>query len=192
MKKKWTLKVIAAEQVDFKRKMMFLGWLADEMEKEGVSFTVVGGEAAEIYTFGKYESADIDIVTSGSIALREKLKEIGFQNQGKDWWSEDLRIFLEITSSVLAGDETRVKVIDLGDARSLRVIGVEDIILDRLAACKFWKYKEDCEVALDLMARYRKELDMRYLEETAKKNSVLSKLKELMKDIDEDNTFRSQ
>jgi hypothetical protein len=192
MKKKWTLKMIAAEQVDFKRKMMFLGWLTEEMKKKDIDFTVVGGEAAEIYSYGKYESADIDIVTKGSIEIREKLREIGFQNQGKDWWSDDLRIFLEIPSSVLAGDETRVKVIDLGDGRSLRVIGVEDIILDRLAACKFWKYKEDCEIALHLLARYREELDMGYIEETAIRTNVLSELKKLMKDIDENNTLRSQ
>jgi hypothetical protein len=192
MKKKWTLKMISAEQVDFKRKMMFLGWLTEEMKKKDIDFTVVGGEAAEIYTYGKYESADIDIVTAGSIALREKLREIGFQNQGKDWWSDDLRIFIEIPSSVLAGDETRVKVIDLGDGLSLKVIGVEDIILDRLAACKFWKYKGGCEIALDLLARYSKELDMDYLEETAKRTKVLSKLKKLMKDIDGHNALRPQ
>lgn len=192
MKKEWTLKMISAEQSDFKRKMMFLGWLTEEMKKENIDFTVVGGQAAEIYTYGKYESADIDIVTAGSIALREKLREIGFQNQGKDWWSGDLRIFLEIPSSVLAGDETRVKAIDLGDGLSVKVIGVEDILLDRLAACKFWKYRGDCEIALDLLARYRKELDMGYLEETARRTKVLSKFKKLMKDIDGDNTLRSQ
>jgi hypothetical protein len=188
MKKKWTLKRIAGEQVDFKRKLMFLGWLTDEMRKKGITFTVVGGEAAEIYTFGKYESADIDIVTAGSIALREKLMEIGFQNRGKDWWSDDLRIFLEIPSSALAGDETKVKVIDLGDGNSVRVIGIEDIILDRLAACRFWKFREDCEIAFDLLARYREELDRNYLEETARRARVFPKLRELMKDIDEDNT----
>jgi hypothetical protein len=179
-RKKWSLKEIAAEQVDFKRKMMFLGWLTNEMKREGVDFTVVGGEAAEIYTFGKYESADIDIVTSGSIALREKLAEIGFQNQGKDWWSDDLRIFLEIPSSAIAGDEARVNIIDLGDEMFVKVIGIEDMILDRLAACEFWKYKIDCEIALDLLARYREELDMGYLETKAKADNVFSKLRELL------------
>ena len=183
-KKGWTLKAIAGEQVDFKRKMMFLGWLTNEMKRDGVDFTVVGGEAAEIYTFGKYESADIDIVTSGSIALREKLEEIGFQNKGKDWWSDDLRIFLKIPSSVIAGDEARVKVIDLGDEMFVKVIGIEDMILDRLAACEFWRYKIDCEIALDLLARYREELDMGYLEAKAKTDKVFSKLQELLESRD--------
>lgn len=188
--KKWTLERIAGEQVDFKRKLMFLGWLTEDMKNKGITFTVVGGEAAEIYTFGKYESADIDIVTSGSAALRERLKKIGFQNLGKDWWSEDLRVFLEIPSSAIAGDESRVRIIDLGGGNFVRVLGIEDMILDRLAACKLWRYKEDCEIALDLLARYREELDMVYLGETAKKAKIFSKLKELMRDIDGDNKIR--
>jgi len=190
----WTLEEIAAEQSDFKRKMMFLAWLTVKMQDKGINFTVVGGEAAELYTFGKYESAAIDIVSSGSISLRETLREIGFKNQGKDWWSDSLRIFLEIVSSSFTGDETRVKGMDLGRGISVRVIGIEDLILDRLASCEFWKFKADCEIAIDLLARYRTEIDMDYLTVKAKTDKVSSKLQELLefvdKDQDENNSLR--
>lgn len=44
------------------------------------------------------------------------------------------------------------------------IIGVEDLIIDRLNACKHWKSEIDCEMTELLVLRYRKELDWTYLE----------------------------
>jgi predicted nucleotidyltransferase len=184
------LKKIASEQDDFKRKMMFMGWLSGKMKEKGIDFILVGGSAAEVYSFGKYQSADIDLVSSGSIGLRETLSELGFKQTGKNWISEELRLLIEIPDSVLVGDQNKVRAIEIGNGMTVKVIGIEDLILDRLVSCKFWKFKNDCEIAEYLLFKYRDDLDMEYLTETAMTEKVIDKLQELLNENGEENTIR--
>jgi len=57
--------------------------------------------------------------------------------------------------------------VDLEEGRHCIMVGLEDLIIDRLNACKHWKSETDCEMATLLVARYREELDRAYLERRA-------------------------
>ncbi len=52
------------------------------------------------------------------------------------------------------------------------MISVEDLIIDRLCGCKFWKSEYDCEHAGMLFASYKTKLDMEYLKERARAEDV--------------------
>ena len=104
-----SLPSIAEETDDFKRKLLFLCWLRNELKKDNVEFVVVEGSAVELYSFGKYLSGDIDIVSPASSRIGEKLENLGFVKHGKNWISKELRLFLEIPASTLAGDPSRVR-----------------------------------------------------------------------------------
>jgi hypothetical protein len=58
------------------------------------------------------------------------------------------------------------------------IIGVEDLLIDRLNACKHWNSQIDCEMAELLIAHYSKELDWTYLKGKAElpENDTLSEL----------------
>jgi len=52
------------------------------------------------------------------------------------------------------------------------VICVEDLIIDRLCACKFWDSVYDCGQAKMLARAYKKKLDKNYLQDRAKEEEV--------------------
>ena len=64
---------------------------------------------------------------------------MGFQkNPGeRHWYHEELDIALEIPGDYLAGSIEKLTVVEIGGMECY-IIGVEDLIVDRLAAAKFW------------------------------------------------------
>ena len=61
------------------------------------------------------------------------------------------------------------------------IIGLEDLIIDRLNACKHRKSEVDCEMTELLIARYGPEIDWAYLEKKASlpANDALAELRDL-------------
>lgn len=173
-------KPIIEENDEFKRKLLFLSALNKEVRGKGIEFVVVGGSAVELYSFGKYQSGDIDIVSSGAVSLAETLLQNGFTKRGKDFISEEIGIFIEIPGRTLAGDPGRVKTFVFGEDMSVQVIGIEDLIIDRLQACVLWKYETDCEWAQNLIAKYRADMDMGYLMSRATAEKVDQELNRIL------------
>lgn len=171
---------IIKETDEFKKKLLFLASLNREVREKGIEFIVVGGSAVELYSFGKYQSGDIDVVSSGSDTLADILTENGFTRRGKDFISEELGIFIEIPGRTLAGDPGRIKTFVIQEGLEIPVIGIEDLIIDRLQACVFWKYETDCEWAENLLNKYRNELDMDYLTSRAQNEKVDSALNRII------------
>ena len=61
----------------------------------------------------------------------------------------------------------------------IRVIGFEDIILDRLRACKHWTSARDCEQAESLLTLYCDGLDWEYLHRGAAAGATADMLLDL-------------
>jgi hypothetical protein len=175
-------KPIIEENDEFKRKLLFLSALNREVRDKGIEFIVVGGSAVELYSFGKYQSGDIDIISSGSQSIAEILLQNGFMKRGKDFISEELGIFIEIPGRTLSGDAGRVRTFVFGEDMSVQVIGIEDLIIDRLQSCVFWKYETDCEWAETLIGKYRNEMDMVYLMQRAGEEKVELELSRILQD----------
>jgi hypothetical protein len=76
------------------------------------------------------------------------------------------------------GEDSPVEIVDLGEGLHCRIIGIEDLLIDRLNACKHWKSETDCEMVELLAKRYVNDLDWPYLERKAAmpENDTLSEL----------------
>lgn len=94
----------------------------------------MGGLSVEIYTGGGYTTQDIDYVGVNHEKIMQALVDLGFERVGKDSRNEELRIYVEVTGSVLDGSEDRIQKIHVNDRYKLSVIGIDDIIIDRLRA----------------------------------------------------------
>ncbi|MGC2062473.1 MAG: hypothetical protein WA610_05800 [Thermodesulfovibrionales bacterium] len=173
-------KPIIEENDEFKRKLLFLSALNREVRDKGIEFIVVGGSAVELYSFGKYQSGDIDIISSGSLSITEILLQNGFTKKGKNFISEELGIFIEIPGRTLSGDPERVKTFVFGEDMSVQVIGVEDLIIDRLQSCVLWKYETDGEWAENLIGKYRDAMDLDYLIQRATEVKVDQELNRIL------------
>lgn len=162
------------------RKKYFMAILTRETEKMGMYPVVVGGTAVDIYSNGLFQSRDIDLVGDRTILKEILEKKFGFGRTGRHWVNERIGIFVEVPNDHLEGDKNKVTVIRIGNLK-LYVVGIEDLIIDRLNACVYWKSDKDCKQAEYLYRYYYKRLDLNYLNKMAKIEGHVDKLSQLPK-----------
>ncbi|MCX5718419.1 MAG: DUF6036 family nucleotidyltransferase [Nitrospirae bacterium] len=170
-----------------KRQLLMVALITRLLEQKGKEAPIViGGCALSYYTREVYFTADIDLAYADREALDTVLKEIEFVKEGRYWVNEELTMAIEVPASVLIGEDSPVEIVELAENLQCKIIGIEDLIIDRLNACKYWKSEIDCEMAELLIKRYTKELDWIYLEKKAvtPENDVLSELLELRKKVE--------
>jgi hypothetical protein len=159
---------IGATASPLARQLLMAGLITRLLEDRGKPAPVViGGLALSYYSREVYFTADIDLACADRDALDTVLGELEFSRKGRYWVHEILDMAVEAPASTLAGEEAPRETVELDAALHCVMIGLEDLIIDRLNACKHWKSEGDCEMAALLVARYRQELDWSYLERKA-------------------------
>lgn len=170
-----------------RRRALFLGILSEEVELRSRRRPfVVGGMAVELYTFGGYQTGDLDIKGPHE-TIEAVLLGMGFEKEGGNNYAlPELDLYVHWLGE---GPEPpfespdRALDVQVDDRLFIRVIGWEDIILDRLNAAKHWKDKDSLlwargmlESALGAEGR----LDLDYLQKRAKEEDVADVLHELL------------
>ncbi len=137
---------------------------------------LVGGSAVEFYTRGTCKSIDIDLLGDRD-SLVKLFEDMGFSKTGRHWfYTKDIGI--EIVGSSAEG--RRVNEV-LHEGKLIRIISIEDLIVDRLNACKHWKSQYDCEQAQVLAGAYKDKLDMDYLKSRMKEEDLEMELLKIFK-----------
>ena len=165
-----------------KRQLLMAALITNLLEQRGKNAPIViGGCALSYYSSEVYFTGDIDLAYADREALDAVLKDIGFGKQGRYWVNEELKIAVEAPASVLIGEDSPLETVEFEEGLRCSIIGIEDLIIDRLNACKYWKSEIDCEIVELLIKKYTKELDWVYLEKKAAmpENNILSELSEL-------------
>jgi len=164
------IRQVKKEPNELKRKMLLVGYLSDELSKRGAFLFLVGGQAVETYTAGQFTTGDIDITTTDQEATERLLTRLGFKREGMIWLNEKLAIAVHIVGSYPTRTE-KVRTVEVGPYR-VRVVGVEELIIDRLRAAKSQRSGRDAEQALVLFSGFRKRIDLDYLRRRAKQEKV--------------------
>ena len=163
---------------DFKRRLYFTGILTKHLP-DNVKPIIVGGHAVEFYTLGSYTTGDIDIVTGGQVEIENLLKLWDFQKIGRLWINQQNNIEIDIVSTKLkGGDYSKIVEITVDDLK-VYIIGIEDLIIDRLNASVWWKSEEDGKWAKQLLKLHQKEIDWKYLSQRAEKEEVIKELEKI-------------
>jgi hypothetical protein len=147
------------------RRLAFLALFSEEYRRRngGRYPVLVGGMAVELYTQGHYSTRDVDLLCKDERAW-EILQEWGFERlpAKRQFYSENLDIALEILGDKLVNEdpdaEARTEFVlfeGLGEEspNRIRVIALEDLVLDRLNAALHWNSPEDrlwAEIMLEL------------------------------------------
>ena len=187
MKTDEIIEKIRQTESPLKRQLLMVALITDLLKEKGKEAPVViGGCALSYYSREVYFTADIDLAYADREALDDVLKGIRFTKRGRYWINEDLKIVVEVPASVLTDEESPIEIAELGEGLQCRIIGIEDLLIDRLNACKYWKSETDCEMVVLLLKRYNKELDWGYLKKKAARpeNNTMSELLELKKRIE--------
>ncbi|MEQ6388944.1 DUF6036 family nucleotidyltransferase [Bacillaceae bacterium S4-13-58] len=161
------------EKSKFEKMIKTTAILTSLFETEGLKPIIVGGLAVEIYTRNEYTTLDIDLIFSQRHIADKYLKRLGFKTEGRHWFHEDLLISIEIPNDMLEdADEDRIVELELDNNLHVYVIGLEDIILDRLRACVHWKSSSDCEWGKRLFLLHKERLDLEYLKHSAQRDNT--------------------
>jgi hypothetical protein len=167
----------------FKKRLFFVGILTEKLKDYNIKPILVGGNAVEFYTLGSYSTEDIDIVCYERDKVDKLLKDMNFNKVGRYWINGDLDIVLEIPDDKLSGNYSKIKTIEIEDL-TVYIIGIEDLIIDRLNSCVHWKYSDDCEWAKELILLNKKIIDFTYLEKMTKKEEVYDTYRRILDEID--------
>lgn len=134
------------DKTKFEKMVQVTAILTKVFERENLKPIIVGGLAVEIYSRNEYTTSDIDIIFSPREIADKYLQLLDFKHVGRYWYHEELMISIEIPNDLLEdADRERVIELMLQDGFHVFVIGLEDIILDRLRTCVHWKSSSDCE-----------------------------------------------
>jgi len=167
----------------FKQRLLLVGILTKELEEKSIIPILVGGNALELYTLGGYSTSDIDLVCLDREQVGEILEELGFRRFGRFWLNEELDMVVEIPDTTLAGSMDKVEIFEIDDFK-VYVIGKEDLIVDRLNACVFWKSKDDCRWVKELILLYYDKIDWKYLEDKCKEKGTLNELYKIKEEVE--------
>ena len=152
---------------------------------DGLPYVVVGGNALEFYTLGDYTTADVDLVSARRSEIGNILESWGFNRMGRHWYHADLDVAIEVPDDVLAGSEEKITQVEIEDL-TVHIIGVEDLIIDRVNAYVHWRSIDDGDWAKELMVLYKDEIDWDYLATAAQTEKILDVLNTLKSAIEDE------
>jgi len=158
-------------------RIQFLGALLEKATGDPV--IIVGGSAIEVYTSGRYSSADIDFVTPRPPAV--KVVELwGFVPNGRVWRRKDWGVDIDLLGGNFTGSRKRTEIVETPYG-PVRLAGVEDLLVKRLAELKHWptspKWRRDLAKQVEiLVAEYGDEMDEEYLTFIARRDDVVDLL----------------
>lgn len=153
------------------RRIGVVAVLTEALKKYKITPVIVGGFAVELWTMGKYATLDIDLIADGITEYASVLHDLGFSNKGGVWIYPDTDIIIEFPKPPLDGDYARLQPLAFQDYQ-LYVLGIEDIILDRVSAAKFWGDLASKEWAIFLLAAHYQKIDWDYCEKLVREKLI--------------------
>ena len=146
-----------------RRRLLALGLLTAQLAPLGIEPVLVGGGALEFYTAGGYATHDMDLALPHGPDVDAAFAALGFAREGRFWYHADLDLVFEAPAPAgLPGEDaprTEVSV----DGLRVVILGVEDLLIDRLRAWVHWKSNEDGRWTRRLAHLYEQRLDWEYL-----------------------------
>jgi hypothetical protein len=145
----------------------------------GGPVVVVGGSAVSFYTGGAYLSRDVDLVTDlPGPQIISVLERIGFRRQDGAWIHTEVDVVVDFPSPSLAGDPRRVVRVETSEG-PIAVIGLEDLLIDRLNAVVHWRDSEAREWCVTMLTLHPN-LDRAYVEQRAVEEGVQQELQSVV------------
>ncbi|BBB91645.1 MAG TPA: DUF6036 family nucleotidyltransferase [Methylomusa anaerophila] len=158
----------AKNENPLKRQMHIAAIISTELSKKGTNIVMVGGSAVEFYTVANYLTRDIDFVAARPDSIKEVMTELGFSNDGGTWYLADSPndVVVEFPKGPLDGSWDRVQIVSGPDGTSVKVISIEDILVDRASGVKHWNDSD--EWVKYMMAGHYDKIDWDYLNKRSK------------------------
>ena len=172
-----SLRKILAIEPGPRRTAALAAWFQGLYPEDHDKPVLVGGAAVELYTRGAYRTGDLDFVGDVPPTVQRALIDAGFRKRGRHWVHEKGQLFIELPSRSFDA-RVRLDVIQLDEWRVI-ALSPEDILVDRLAAWRFWNVVADGVNAFLLWRDRGQDMDVDYLERHAAAEGVADALESL-------------
>lgn len=145
---------------------------------------VVGGTAVAVYTKGLYSTVDLDLISGNTEEVNEIMSAFGFKKAGKDYFHPEIDMYVEFPSRNLEGNLNMISeyIVD-STTDEIYIIGLEDIILDRVESFVSTNDLNSKEWAMRIMGGMYPHVDWSYLHKEAAERKVLSVLEKLQREV---------
>jgi predicted nucleotidyltransferase len=178
-----------AGQQKLERQLYVAAAISGGFEERGVPAVLVGGTVVEFYTAGGYTTADIDMVLPPleRKEIETVMEELGFVRSGdyRHWSHPQIPFPVEFPPGPLEVGHLPVDKLNEIDVEGikLKILKVEDILLDRLVMAQEWTDLQAQAQAEMLMYAHYEEIDWPYLHGQAARVGVLKLLQEVQKKV---------
>ncbi len=171
-------------QDPLQRHMFVLGVITAALEPHQVRPVLIGGAAIEFYTFGGYNTGDIDLAVADHLLLAGVMDKLGFERRGRVWYHPQVAETVESPASTLDEATAPLTIVQVQEFRC-HIIGVEDLIIDRLNGYVHWNWADDRRWATNLIALHRQDMDWEYVRQRAVTEGVDRALQEIEEGLGE-------
>jgi len=134
------LKRAAREKNRLRRHLLVAAALGESLPHDVI---VVGGTAEEYWTSDSYHETDLDVCAPILPSDRKTLERLNFEREGRHWYHAGARVAVEFPDSAIDGDPARAVLERVPGGSAARIIGVEDLYLDRLRQATMSEGVED-------------------------------------------------
>ncbi len=155
--------------------------------QKGIDFILVGGAAVQFYTQAQYLTGDIDVILRGDTkeVIETIMTSLGFYRTSNYRQFENplFQFSVEFPPSPIAIGNRTITMVDVVETPEgpLKIIRIEDLIMDRIIAFVEWKDAPSLDQAKLLYFKNKKEIDHNYLADFAKKEGYSKMLKEVIR-----------
>jgi len=157
------LEALDGERDPARKRLAALAIVADRLREDGMEPILVGGAAVEFYTAGGYSTKDVDLALPHGAMTDAAFSDLGFAKEGRYWYRDDLDLLFEAPAPAgLPGEDAPRTVVEIDGLRVV-ILGIEDLVIDRLRGAVHWNSDEDLRWARRLALLYADRIDWSYL-----------------------------
>jgi predicted nucleotidyltransferase len=163
--------------------------ISSAFEKKGIQTVLVGGAVVEYYTAGGYTTADIDMILPPleKQEIETVMRELGFERfeDYRHWLHPDIPVPVEFPPGPLQVGHLLIQEVNEIEVEKikLKILKVEDILLDRLIMAQEWKDLQAQIQAEMLMYAHYTEIDWAYVHQKSSQLAILKLFQKVQRTV---------
>ena len=176
-------------QKKLERQLYVAAAISGSFEEKDIDAVLVGGTVVEYYTAGGYTTGDIDMVLPPleKRKIERVMQDLGFERfeDYRHWLHPKIPVPVEFPPGPLQIGHLpvqEVNEIEIGKIK-LKILRVEDILLDRLIMAQEWKDLQAQAQSEMLMDAHYVEMDWPYVHQKASQLGMLKLLQRIQKRV---------
>ena len=163
--------------------------ISSAFEKKGIQTVLVGGAVVEYYTAGGYTTADIDMILPPleKQEIETVMKKLGFERfeDYRHWLHPHIPVPVEFPPGPLQVGHLLIQEVNEIEVEKikLKILKVEDILLDRMIMAQEWKDLQAKIQAEMLMYAHYTEIDWSYVHQKSSQLGILKLFQKVQRTV---------